>query len=188
MASINRVILIGNLGADPETRYTAGGDAVCNIRLATTDKWKDKDSGETRENTEWHSVVFYRRLAEVASEYLAKGSQVYIEGRLKTRKWEDKDGQTRYTTQIEALEMQMLGKREGSGGGGNRRQQDDDGYAPAPRQEQQRRPQQRQQPSFEDLGDDIPFASCDMSFDLDNQVSKRMRRYGRDAMQEVWRD
>ena len=98
MASLNKVILIGNLGADPETRYTTSGDAVCNIRLATTDSWRDKASGEQRESTEWHRVVFYRRLAEIAGQYLKKGSQVYIEGRIKTRKWQDKDGQERYTT------------------------------------------------------------------------------------------
>ncbi len=111
MASLNKAILIGNLGADPETRYMTNGDCVCNIRLATTDTWKDKASGEQREATEWHRVVLYRRLAEVASEYLKKGSQVYIEGRIKTRKWQDKDGQDRYTTEVEATEMKMLGGR-----------------------------------------------------------------------------
>jgi len=111
MASVNKVILVGNLGADPEMRYMSSGDAVCNIRLATTDSWKDKNSGEKREVTEWHRVVFYRKLAEIAGQYLKKGSQVYIEGRLKTRKWQDKDGQDRYTTEIEATEMQMLGGR-----------------------------------------------------------------------------
>lgn len=105
MASVNKVILVGNLGADPETRYTASGDAVCNIRLATTESWKDKNSGEKREITEWHRVVFYRKLAEIANQYLKKGSQVYLEGRIKTRKWTDKDGQDRYTTEIEATEM-----------------------------------------------------------------------------------
>lgn len=117
MASLNKVLLIGNLGADPETRYTTGGDAVCNIRLATTDTWRDKASGEQREATEWHRVVFYRRLAEIAGEYLKKGSQVYIEGRIKTRKWTDKDGIERYTTEIEATEMKMLGGRRDDQGG-----------------------------------------------------------------------
>lgn len=117
MASLNKVLLIGNLGADPEMRYTTGGDAVCNIRLATTDTWKDKASGEQRESTEWHRVVFYRRLAEIAGQYLKKGSQVYIEGRVRTRKWQDKDGQDRYTTEIEATEMKMLGRRDGNSGG-----------------------------------------------------------------------
>lgn len=115
MASLNKVILIGNLGADPETRYAPSGDAICNIRLATTDTWKDKASGEKKEATEWHRVVFFGRLAEVAGEYLRKGSQIYIEGRLTTRKWQDKDGQDRYTTEIRGDEMKMLGgKPEGA--------------------------------------------------------------------------
>ena len=114
MASINKVILIGNLGADPETRYMPGGDAVCTLRLATTDKWKDKASGETREATEWHRVVLFRRLAEIAKEYLKKGAAVYIEGRLRTRKWQDKEGHEHYTTEIEASEMKMLGGQHGS--------------------------------------------------------------------------
>lgn len=113
MASLNKVQLIGHLGADPETRYTTSGDAVCTLRLATSKSWRDKASGEQRESTEWHRVVLYRRLGEVASQYLRKGSQIYIEGELKTRKWTDKDGIERYTTQIEAGEMKMLGKRNG---------------------------------------------------------------------------
>jgi len=108
---INKVILIGNLGADPEVRYTAGGSAVANVRLATTDAWKDKQSGEQQERTEWHRVVFFGRLAEIVNEYLRKGAQVYVEGRLQTRKWEDRDGNERYTTEIVANEMQMLGGR-----------------------------------------------------------------------------
>ena len=152
MASVNKVILVGNLGADPETRYTASGDAVCNIRLATTDSWKDKNSGEKREMTEWHRVVFYRKLAEVAGQYLKKGSQVYIEGRIKTRKWQDKDGQDRYTTEIEATEMQMLGGRPAGGDSqAGYAGQGQDGYSPAPQR------QQRPKPQFDDLGDDIPF-------------------------------
>lgn len=115
MASVNKVILVGNLGADPESRYMPNGDAVCNVRLATTESWKDKNSGEKKEITEWHRVVFYRRLAEIAGQYLKKGTPVYIEGRIRTRKWQDKDGQDRYTTEIEATEMQMLGRREGMG-------------------------------------------------------------------------
>jgi len=118
MASINKVILVGNLGADPETRTMSGGGAVCNIRLATTERWKDKSSGENRESTEWHRVVFYRKLAEIAGQYLRKGSAVYIEGRLRTRKWTDKSGVERYTTEIEADEMKMLGSS-----GGTERQQ-----------------------------------------------------------------
>ena len=115
MASVNKVILVGNLGADPESRYMPNGDAVCNVRLATTESWKDKASGEKKEITEWHRVVFYRRLAEIAGQYLKKGTPVYVEGRIRTRKWTDKDGQERYTTEIEATEMQMLGRREGMG-------------------------------------------------------------------------
>src|SRR5229473_6521908 len=115
MASVNKVIIVGNLGADPETRYTPGGDAVTNIRVATTDKWKDKASGEMKEATEWHRISFFGRLAEVAGEYLKKGSQVYVEGSLRTRKWQDKDGQDRYSTDIRADVMQMLGRREGGG-------------------------------------------------------------------------
>jgi single-strand DNA-binding protein len=109
MASINKVILIGNLGADPEMRATAAGDAVCHLRLATTEKWKDRTTGEARETTEWHRVVLYRRLAEIAGDYLKKGSPVYIEGRLHTRKWQDKEGNERTTTEIEAHELKMLG-------------------------------------------------------------------------------
>jgi len=112
MASVNKVILVGNLGKDPDVRYLPSGEAVTNITLATTDNWKDKTSGEKKEATEWHRVVFFRRLAEVAGQYLKKGSQVYIEGSLKTRKWQDKDGQDRYTTEIVADEMKMLGSRQ----------------------------------------------------------------------------
>src|SRR3977135_4625354 len=115
MASVNKVIIVGNLGADPETRDTPGGDAVTNIRVATTDKWKDKASGEMKEATEWHRIAFFGRLAEVAGEYLKKGSQVYVEGSLRTRKWQDKDGQDRYSTEIRGDVMQMLGRREGGG-------------------------------------------------------------------------
>ncbi len=111
MSSVNKVILIGNLGADPEFRQMPGGGAVCNLRIATTDKWKDKASGEPKESTEWHRVVLFRRIAEIAGEYLKKGSSVFIEGRLRTRKWQGQDGQDRYTTEVEATEMQMLGSR-----------------------------------------------------------------------------
>jgi single-strand DNA-binding protein len=155
MASVNKVILVGNLGADPETRYTKGGDAICSIRLATTDSYKDKNSGEKREVTEWHRVVFYRKLAEIAGQYLKKGSQVYIEGKIKTRKWQDKDGQGRYTTEVQVAELKMLGGKRDDGGS----------YAPAQQQTQQRAPQtqpQRQsggaQGGFGDFDDsDIPF-------------------------------
>lgn len=112
MASLNKATIMGNLGADPETRYATSGDAITNIRVATTDSWKDKATGEKRESTEWHSVVFYRRLAEIARDLLKKGSSVYIEGRIKTRKWTDKDGVERYKTEIEATEMKLLGRKE----------------------------------------------------------------------------
>ena len=146
MASINKVILIGNLGRDPEVRYTPGGAAVCNVTLATSRKWKNKDGSGDVEETEWHRVVFYDRLAEIAGEYLKKGRSVYVEGRLKTRKWTDKDGVEKYTTEVIADNMQMLGGR-------------DDGERTAP-------PVQRQAPKpppkssaggFDDMDDDIPF-------------------------------
>ena len=112
---INKVILVGNLGADPETRYMPSGGAVTNVRIATSESWKDKNTGEQQERTEWHNVAFFGRLAEIAGEYLRKGSQVYVEGRLRTRKWQDRDGNDRYTTEVIANEMQMLGGRPGSG-------------------------------------------------------------------------
>lgn len=112
MASVNKVILVGNLGADPEIRYSQTGNAICNLRLATTESWKDKSSGEKKESTEWHRVVMYRGLAEIAERYLKKGSQVYIEGSIRTRKWQDKSGEDRYSTEIEANEMTMLGRKE----------------------------------------------------------------------------
>lgn len=118
MASVNKVILVGNLGKDPETRYAPNGDAICNITVATTDSWKDKATGEKKEMTEWHRVAFFGRLAEIAGQYLRKGSAVYVEGSLRTRKWQDKDGNDRYTTEIRADQMQMLGSRQGAGGGG----------------------------------------------------------------------
>ena len=112
---VNKVILVGNLGKDPEVRYSASGAAVANITLATTDSWKDKQSGEQQERTEWHRVVFFKRLGEVVGEYLKKGSQIYVEGSLKTSKWQDQSGQDRWTTEIVGSEMQMLGSRQGSG-------------------------------------------------------------------------
>ena len=147
MASVNRVTLIGNLGADPETRYMPNGDAVANIRLATTESWKDKASGEKKEITEWHRVVFYRKLGEIAGQYLKKGSAVYIEGRIRTRKWQDKDGQERYTTEIEANEMQMLGGKS-----------DRSESAPSQPKPQQRNAQGSQGGGMGDMDDDIPFA------------------------------
>ncbi len=112
---INKAIVVGNLGRDPEVRYSANGNAIANVTIATTDSWKDRQSGERQEKTEWHRVVFFGRLAEIAGEYLKKGSQVYVEGRLQTRKWEDRDGNERYTTEIVATDMQMLGSRGGGG-------------------------------------------------------------------------
>ena len=123
---VNKVILLGNLGADPETRYAASGNAVTNVRLATTDSWRDRQSGEQQERTEWHSVVFFGRLAEIAAEYLRKGSQCYVEGRIQTRKWQGQDGQDRYRTEIVASEMQMLGSRSGGGGAPPPSGRDDD--------------------------------------------------------------
>lgn len=114
---VNKVILVGNLGKDPEVRYAPNGGAIANITLATSESWKDKTSGEKQERTEWHRVVFFGRLGEIAGEYLKKGSQIYVEGSLRTRKWQDKEGKDRYTTEIVANEMQMLGSRAGAGGG-----------------------------------------------------------------------
>ena len=165
MASVNKVIILGNLGRDPEVRYTPNGAAVCNLRIATTRNWKSRDSGERQEETEWHSVVLYDRQAEIAGEYLKKGRPVYIEGRLKTRKWQDKEGQDRYTTEIVADSMQLLGGRDGgdSGGGGG----GDEGYsreapapraAPAPRREAPApRPAPKSSTGFDDMDDDLPF-------------------------------
>jgi single-strand DNA-binding protein len=128
MASVNKVILVGNLGADPEVRYLPSGDAVANIRLATTDRYKDKASGDFKEMTEWHRVAFFGRLAEIVSEYLKKGSSVYIEGRIRTRKWQAQDGTDRYSTEIVADQMQMLGGRSGGASMGG----DDGGYSREP--------------------------------------------------------
>ncbi len=161
---INKVILIGNLGGDPEVRYMPSGNAVTNVTLATSESWKDKQSGQMQERTEWHRVVFFNRLAEIAGEYLRKGAKVYVEGSLRTRKWQDQSGQDRYTTEIVASEMQMLDGRSGDAGG---YAQDPMGYgqpqAQAPRQPQQRpAPQQSSQPAapaadMDPFDDDIPF-------------------------------
>ena len=156
MASVNKVILVGNLGADPETKYLPSGDAVTNIRVATTDRWKDKTSGEMKEATEWHRIAFFGRLAEIAGEYLKKGSQVYVEGRIRTRKWQDKEGQDRYSTEIVADAMQMLGSRAGSGEPrgeprgepvGQKASEPKAGAAPA----------KKPAGKFDDMEDDIPF-------------------------------
>jgi single-strand DNA-binding protein len=163
MASVNKVILIGNLGADPETRFLPSGDAVANIRIATTDNWKDK-SGDKQEHTEWHRVSFFGKLAEIAGEYLKKGSPVYIEGRIRTRKWQDKEGQDRYSTEIVADRIQLLGSRGGVGGGAG-------GGESMPREAREPRggdgggngggakPAAKKGggASFDDMDDDIPF-------------------------------
>lgn len=162
MASVNKVIIVGNLGRDPETRYMPNGDAVTNVAVATTESWKDKNSGEKKELTEWHRITFYRKLAEIAGQYLKKGSQVYVEGRLQTRKWTDKDGVERYTTEIIADTMQMLGSRQGMGGGGAP-MDDDYGNAPVPRQNTgggggaPRGAASKPASNFSDMDDDIPF-------------------------------
>ena len=151
MASVNKVILIGNLGKDPETRYLPSGDAVTNISVATTEKWKDKN-GEQQEHTEWHRVAFFGRLAEIAGEYLKKGSPVYVEGRLQTRKWQDKEGQERYTTEIRADRMQLLG---GRGGGAEPMSRE-----PAPAAEgggARATAPGKKGGAFDEMDDDIPF-------------------------------
>jgi|ERR1039457_3729999 single-strand DNA-binding protein len=149
MASINKVILIGNLGRDPETRFLPSGSAVANISIATTDTWKDKTSGEKKEATEWHRVVFFGRLAEIVGEYLKKGSQVYVEGRLQTRKYE-KDGQDHYSTEIIADTMKMLGSRSGMGGGEPREMRE-------PLAAGESKPAKKPVGQFQDMDDDIPF-------------------------------
>jgi single-strand DNA-binding protein len=148
MASVNRVILIGNLGADPETRYLPSGDAVTNIRIATTDTWKDK-SGEKQEHTEWHRVAFFGKLAEIAGEYLKKGSPVYVEGRIRTRKWQDKEGQERYSTEIVADRMQLLGAR---GGGAESTSRE-----PAAAMAGTAKGPAKKGGGFDEMDDDIPF-------------------------------
>ena len=148
---VNKVILVGNLGADPETRYMANGAAVSNVSLATSRQWKDKQSGENREQTEWHRVVFFRRLAEIVGEYCRKGSQVYIEGYLQTRKWQDQQGQDRYTTEIVANEMQLLGGR-GGGGGSSANFEGPAASSSRPSNESAGGP-----PPMDDFDDDIPF-------------------------------
>lgn len=157
MASVNKVILVGNLGRDPETRYSAEGAAITNVSIATTDSWKDKATGEKKELTEWHRVVFFDRLAEIAGEYLKKGSQVYVEGRLQTRKWTDKEGVERYTTEIRAERMQMLGSRQGMSGGAPAGDYDDAPAAPAPARSAGGRPAPKPAANIADMDDDIPF-------------------------------
>ena len=150
---VNKVILIGNLGNDPDVRYTASGAAVANISLATAESWRDKESGEQQERTEWHRVVFFGRLAEIVAEYLKKGSQIYVEGRLQTRKWQDKEGKDRYSTEIVANEMQMLGSR--SGGSSN---QSYDQSPPDDDTSSGNKPQKAAaKPKDDEFDDDIPF-------------------------------
>ncbi len=154
---VNKVILIGNLGQDPEVKYMPNGGAVTNVTIATSESWKDKNTGEQKENTEWHRVVFFRRLAEIAGEYLKKGSKVYIEGKLQTRKWQDQSGNDRYTTEIIANEMQMLDSRGGGGGGGgggNFNQSPSQSSGPAPQQQPASAPAGG---GMGDFDDDIPF-------------------------------
>ena len=151
MASVNKVIIVGNLGRDPETRYLPSGEAVTNISVATTDTWKDKTSGEKKEATEWHRVSFFGRLAEIAGEYLKKGSQVYVEGSLRTRKWQDKEGKDRYTTEIRADTMQMLGSRAGAGEPRGEAAPKSEGAAKAAA------PANKPAGKFDDMEDDIPF-------------------------------
>ncbi|MGH8034519.1 MAG: single-stranded DNA-binding protein, partial [Lysobacterales bacterium] len=159
---VNKVILLGNVGQDPQSRAMPSGKAVVNLRIATSKQWRDRQSGENKESTEWHTVVMFDRLAEIAAEYLRKGSQVYVEGSLRTRKWTDQSGQEKYTTEIRADQMQMLGSRQGMGGPGG----DDGGGYEAPRQAAARAPAAapRQAPAptkaasgFDDMDDDIPF-------------------------------
>ena len=152
MASVNKVILVGNLGKDPETRYMSNGEAVTNITLATTDTWKDKN-GEKQEKTEWHRVTFYRKLAEIAGEYLKKGRQVYVEGRLETRKWTDKTGADRYTTEVIANDMKMLGNRAGSGSFEPDNNESDNNPSAASKQTAPA----KSGGGFDDMDDDIPF-------------------------------
>ena len=158
---INKVIIVGNVGGDPETRYMPSGSAVTNLTVATNESWKDKQTGEQKERTEWHRVAMFNRLAEIAAEYLRKGSQVYIEGKLRTRKWQDKSGQDRYTTEIIADEMQMLGGRGGSGGGGGNFGGGQQGGAPSGGGQQgggqQGGGNAPPQPGPDDFDDDIPF-------------------------------
>ncbi len=161
MASVNKVIVVGNLGKDPEVRYMPSGSAICNITVATSRQWKDKTSGERQEETEWHRIVFFDRMAEIAGEYLKKGRPVYVEGRLKTRKWTDKDGVDKYTTEIVATDMQLLGSREGMGGG-----EEAGGYSRPPAGENRPasrpsapvgKPAAKSNTGFDDMDDDIPF-------------------------------
>ncbi len=157
MASVNKAIILGNIGKDPEVRYTASGEAICNITVATSESWKDKATGEKKELTEWHRISFFGKLAEICGQYLKKGSQVYVEGSIRTRKWTDKEGVERYTTEIRGDEMKMLGAKPA--GHGNQSSENyaagNEGYAPAPQRSAQGAPPSKK--SFDDLDDSIPF-------------------------------
>lgn len=155
MASVNKAILVGHLGKDPEVRYTAAGDAVCNFSIATSESWKDKNTGEKKEITEWHRCTCYRKTAEIAGQYLKKGAQVYVEGKITTRKWQDKDGQDRYTTEIVVDQLTMLGSKQD--GARNQPPADGGSYEPAPQRSTQGGNQAAAPGKYEDLGDDIPF-------------------------------
>jgi single-strand DNA-binding protein len=172
MASVNKVIIVGNLGKDPEVRYMPSGSAICNVNVATTRQWKNKESGEKQEETDWHRIVFFDRMAEIAGEYLKKGRSVYVEGRLRTRKWTDKEGKDQYTTEIVATDMQLLGSRDATGGGGGSgsgSSDEDGGYsersapqrqAPASRPAAAApasRPAPKSTTGFDNMDDDIPF-------------------------------
>ncbi|WP_298136072.1 single-stranded DNA-binding protein [Acidiferrobacter sp.] len=154
---INKVILVGNLGRDPEIRYVPNGGAVANLNIATSESWKDKATGEKQERTEWHRVVFFGKLAEIASEYLKKGAQIYVEGRLQTRKWQDKSGQDRYTTEIVGSELQMLGGRSGAAGGGEGPPADLSYESPASGAAARPSQPSASAGGGEDFDDDIPF-------------------------------
>lgn len=175
MASVNKVILVGNLGKDPEMRTFPSGDQVANVTLATTDKWKDKQSGEQREHTEWHRLVFNGKLAEIVGQYLRKGSQIYVEGSIRTHKWQDKkSGQDRYQTEVRVDQMQMLGSRQGGG--------DQGGHdtprtpAPAPRQQQRASAPPPSSDGWDD-GGDIPFITASAFCDMTPRKQRRMARY-----------
>jgi single-strand DNA-binding protein len=157
MASVNKVIIVGNLGRDPEMRTFPDGGSICNVAIATSRQWKDKTSGEKQEETEWHRVVFRDRLAEIAGEYLKKGRSVYVEGRLKTRKYTDKDGVEKYTTEVVATEMQLLGPREGMGGGDEMGSGQRSAPAPRPAAGRPAATAQKSSTGFDDMDDDIPF-------------------------------
>jgi single-strand DNA-binding protein len=167
MASVNKVTILGNLGRDPEMRSFPNGDQIANVTIATTDKWKDKQTGEAKEATEWHRVAFGGRLAEIVGQYLRKGSQVYVEGSLRTRKWTDKDGVEKYSTEIRADQMQMIDRKP-------------DGQ-PQQRQEASRQAPAKAAPrpssGFDDMDDDIPFVSSCMSYDMITSKQRRMKRY-----------